>query len=115
MRKSRPTLIKITDLAVVEIKKLIADRNKDTTLGIRIAVRTKGCSGLSYTLEFCDIANATDDVVEQDGIKIFIDSKSLLFVIGTVIDYKDSTFEKGFSFTNPNEKGRCGCGSSFHI
>lgn len=115
MRKSRPSLLKVTDAASNQIKQLIADRNKDTTLGIRIAIRTKGCSGLSYTFEFCDNKDSTDEVIEQDGIHFFIDIKSILFVIGTVIDYEESTFEKGFKFINPNEKGRCGCGASFHV
>lgn len=115
MPKQRPALIKVTATALDQIKNLIAKRDKDSTLGIRIAVRTKGCSGLSYTFEFCDEQNLTDEIFEQEGIKFFVDSKSLLFVIGTEIDYKESTFEKGFSFTNPNEKGRCGCGESFHV
>lgn len=115
MRKSRPSLISVTETASAQIKKLIADRNKDTTLGIRIAIRSKGCSGLSYTFEFCDIKNENDEIVEQDGVNFFIDNKSILFIIGTIIDYEESTFEKGFKFINANEKGRCGCGKSFHV
>jgi len=115
MRKPRPALISVTEIASTQIKKLIAERNKNTTLGIRIAVNSKGCSGLSYIFEFCDVKNENDEIVEQDGVKFFIDNKSILFIIGTIIDYENSTFEKGFKFINANEKGRCGCGKSFHI
>ena len=76
---------------------------------------TKGCSGLSYTLEYVDNVDTNDEVFEFDDIKIFVDPKSSLFLIGTQMDYVEGELESGFKFVNPNEKGRCGCGESFHV
>lgn len=112
--KYRPNLLSVSPLAVDKIKQMIAQRGTHTK-GIRISIRTKGCSGLSYTLEYCDASQPADEIIDTNDIKIFIDPKSVIFLIGTVIDYKEEEFSQGFVFTNPNEKGRCGCGSSFHI
>ena len=92
----------------------LAKRGKPTE-GIRIEVRGKGCSGMSYTMEFCDQAEEKDHIIEQDGLKIFVDPKSILFLIGLEVDYKEDMFKSGFSFSNPNAKGTCGCGESFHV
>jgi iron-sulfur cluster assembly protein len=96
------------------VKSLIEQRGKETA-GIRIGVRTKGCSGLSYTLEYADKQEAMDEVVDSGGVKILIDPKASLFLIGTEMDYVEEKLKSGFVFTNPNEKGRCGCGESFHV
>jgi iron-sulfur cluster assembly protein len=112
--KNRPQLLQVTELAASKIKEMIAARSKDTA-GIRIGIRTKGCSGLSYTLEYSDSIDAQDEVIAIDDIKILIDRKSILFLIGSIMDYKEEEFSNGFFFTNPNEKGRCGCGQSFHV
>ena len=110
----RPQAMTLTSAAVEQVRKLIDSRDKPTA-GIRIGVRTKGCSGLSYTLEFADEKGEFDETVEQDGITLLIDPKASMFIIGTEMDYKVDKLESGFVFTNPNEKGRCGCGESFHI
>jgi len=107
-------LITVTEEAARHMKDNIAKREKPT-LGIRIEVRGKGCSGLSYTMEFCEKAEDSDRIIEQDGLKIFVDPKSILFLIGLEIDYKEEMFKSGFSFNNPNSKGSCGCGESFHV
>jgi len=78
-------------------------------------VRTKGCSGLSYTLEYADERGKFDEVVEDKGVVILIDPKATMFILGTEMDYVEDKMETGFKFTNPNEKGRCGCGESFHV
>ncbi|HAD86766.1 MAG TPA: Fe-S cluster assembly scaffold SufA, partial [Rhodospirillaceae bacterium] len=83
--------------------------------GVRVGIRTKGCSGMSYTLEFADEKNEFDEVVEDKGVRIFIDPKATMFIIGTEMDFVEDKLESGFVFNNPNEKGRCGCGESFHI
>ena len=93
---------------------LIDGRGKPT-VGIRIGVRSKGCSGLSYTLEFADKQEPLDEVIDTQGIKLLIDAKASLFLIGTEMDYEEEKLKSGFVFKNPNEKGRCGCGESFHV
>lgn len=113
-RRPRPQLMKLTDAAVARVKELIEQRGKPTA-GVRIGVRTKGCSGLSYTLEYADERGPKDEVIETQGITILVDPKATLFLIGTEMDYVEEKLKTGFVFTNPNEKGRCGCGESFHV
>src|SRR5262249_58536039 len=113
-RRPRPQVMTVTPAAVGRIKALIENRAKPTA-GIRIGVRSKGCSGLSYTLEYADSQQPMDEVVETEGVKILIDPKASLFLIGTEMDYAEEQLKSGFVFKNPNEKGRCGCGESFHV
>ena len=113
-RRPRPQLMTVSAAAAERAKALIDGRGKPTA-GIRIGVRTKGCSGLSYTLEFADKQEPMDEVVETAGIKLLIDPKASLFLIGTEMDYEEEKLKSGFVFKNPNEKGRCGCGESFHV
>jgi iron-sulfur cluster assembly protein len=113
-RRPRPQVMKVTSAAVERVKALIEQRGKETA-GIRIGVRSKGCSGLSYTLEYADKQEPMDEIVDTDGVKIMIDPKASLFLIGTEMDYVEEKLKSGFVFTNPNEKGRCGCGESFHV
>lgn len=113
-RRPRPQLMTVTPAAVERVKALIDGRGKPTA-GVRIGVRTKGCSGMSYTLEFADAQQPMDEVVETEGIKLLIDPKASLFLIGTEMDYAEEKLKSGFVFKNPNEKGRCGCGESFHV
>ena len=113
-RRPRPQVMTVTPAAAEQVKALIDGRGKPTA-GIRIGVRTKGCSGLSYTLEFADKQEPMDEVVETQGIKLLIDPKASLFLIGTEMDYEEEKLKQGFVFKNPNEKGRCGCGESFHV
>lgn len=112
--RPRPQLMKVTDAAVERVKALIEQRGKPTA-GVRIGVRTKGCSGLSYTLEYADERGPKDEVVESQGITILVDPKATLFLIGTEMDFVEEKLKTGFVFRNPNEKGRCGCGESFHV
>lgn len=106
--------ITVTDAALKRMKALIAERGKPSAC-VRIGVRTRGCSGLSYTLEFADEMEPMDEVVEVNGIKILIDPKAALFILGTEMDFVEGEMESGFVFRNPNEKGRCGCGESFRV
>lgn len=108
------TAITVTDQAVHRIRTLLESREKDS-LGIRIGVNTKGCSGLSYTIEFVDEINPFDEKVNVDDVTVFIDPKATLFILGTEMDFVEDKMQSGFTFNNPNEKGRCGCGKSFHV
>ncbi|MBL8675146.1 MAG: iron-sulfur cluster assembly accessory protein [Rhodospirillales bacterium] len=104
----------VTEAAAARVKELIAQRDKPTA-GVRIGVRTKGCSGLSYTLEYAEEKGPKDEVVETQGVTILVDPKATLFLIGTEMDFVEEKLKSGFVFRNPNEKGRCGCGESFHV
>ncbi len=112
--RARPAPMTVTPAAVLKIKALLDGRGKPSA-GIRIGIRTKGCSGMSYTLEFADERNSFDEVVETQGVTILIDPKATMFILGTEMDYREDKLESGFVFSNPNEKGRCGCGESFHV
>ena len=107
-------MLNVTPSAVNHIKEMISSRGKNT-LGIKGGINTKGCSGLSYTMEFVDQIDDSDEMIVIDDVKIFIDKKASLFLIGTEMDYEKGELESGFKFINPNEKGRCGCGESFHV
>lgn len=108
------TPITLTEQAVERVRTLLAGRGKPS-LGIRIGVSTKGCSGLSYTLEFADEKNSFDESVTIDDVTVFIDPKATLFILGTEMDFVEDKMQSGFVFNNPNEKGRCGCGKSFNV
>jgi len=108
-------MITLTNNAINQIRKLVLSR-KSKPLGIKLDIETKGCSGLTYKLEYVDNPLEEDEVVDIDeDIKIFVNPKASLFLIGTQMDYQEGELESGFKFTNPNEKGRCGCGESFHV
>ena len=112
--RARPAMMTVTLAAVQKIKALLDGRGKPS-VGIRIGIRTKGCSGMSYTLEFADQRTPFDEVVETQGVTLLIDPKATMFILGTEMDYREDKLESGFVFSNPNEKGRCGCGESFHV
>lgn len=110
----RTAPLQVTPAAVARLQMLLDQRGKAST-GIRIGIRTKGCSGLSYTLEYADEKSAFDEIVDVEGITLLIDPKAIMFILGTEMDYVEEQMQSGFVFKNPNEKGRCGCGKSFHV
>jgi iron-sulfur cluster assembly protein len=110
----RPAMMTVSDAAAEQVQVLLDSRDKPSA-GIRIGVRTKGCSGMSYTLEFADEKGPFDEILQDKGVTILIDPKATMFIIGTEMDYVVDKLQSGFVFANPNEKGRCGCGESFHV
>ena len=104
----------ITDSAAERIKFLLAQRGKPS-VGIRILIETKGCSGLKYKIEYADDINKFDAEVNYKDVKVLIDAKAMLFIIDSTMDFIEEELSCGFIFTNPNEKGKCGCGESFHV
>jgi len=111
--RSLPPLLTLTDRAAERLRTLYAEPNAKRFL--RIGVRTRGCSGLSYDMAYVDAPGPNDEVVTDKGLTILVDRKASLFLIGTTMDYVSGALASGFTFTNPNEKGRCGCGESFHV
>jgi len=114
-RKTRalPPLMTLTDAAADRLRRLYEKGDQGKLL--RIGVNTKGCSGLSYEISWTDAPAPTDEVVKDKDLTVLVDRKASLFLIGTVMDYEVKALAAGFSFVNPNEKGRCGCGESFHV
>lgn len=105
--------IKVSDAAAQRAKSFLANRGKG--LGIRLGVKTTGCSGLAYVLEFVDELNADDTLFEDNGVNIIIDGKSLVYLDGTELDFAKEGLNEGFQFINPNASGECGCGESFNV
>lgn len=105
--------IKVSDAAAQRAKTFL--QNRGSGLGLRLGVKTTGCSGLAYVLEFVDELNEDDTVFDENGIKIIIDGKSLVYLDGTQLDFAKEGLNEGFQFTNPNANGECGCGESFNV
>ncbi len=112
-RRALPPLMSLTDAAAARLGALYASGQQGKLL--RISVGTKGCSGLSYQMNWVDGPGPGDETVSDKGLTVLVDRKASLFLIGTVMDFESTTLTSGFTFTNPNEKGRCGCGESFHV
>lgn len=113
-KRGLPPPIQITDAAANRINEIVAKATKPV-LGVRVGVSNKGCSGKSYLVEYAEDVRKFEDVVEHNGAKVFIDPKAVMYLLGSELDYRESKMESGFVFTNPNEKGRCGCGESFSV
>jgi iron-sulfur cluster assembly protein len=105
--------ITLTESAATRVKDFIANRGRGE--GLRLGVKTTGCSGMAYVLEFADAASEGDEVFESQGVKIFVDAKSLVYIDGTELDFAKEGLNEGFKFNNPNEKATCGCGESFTV
>ena len=112
-KRALPPLMQLTEGAADRLRALYAAGEEGKLL--RIAVKTKGCSGMAYDLSWTDAPAPTDERVTDKGVTVLVDRKASLFLIGTVMDYEVKAMSAGFTFSNPNEKGRCGCGESFHV
>jgi iron-sulfur cluster assembly protein len=105
--------ITLTERAANHVQNYLTKRGKG--IGLRFGVRTTGCSGMAYKLEFVDAAGAEDQAFESKGVKIFVDPKSLVYIDGTELDFVREGLNEGFKFNNPKEKDTCGCGESFNV
>ena len=105
--------ITLTESAADRVRHFVANRGKG--LGIRLGVRTSGCSGMAYVMEFVDEMDADDNVFEDRGVKVIVDPKSLPYLDGTEVDFGKEGLNEGFKFNNPNVKNACGCGESFNV
>ncbi len=105
--------ITLTETAANRVQTFLKNRGKG--VGLRLGVKTSGCSGMAYIMEFADEIQPEDTVFEDRGVKVIIDAKSLLYLDGTEVDYTKEGLNEGFKFNNPNEKDRCGCGESFTV
>ena len=107
-------IIKLSDNAALRIKEIMSNAEKNS-LGVRVSVKTGGCAGMSYVMEYTKEVIPTDEVIEDKGVKVFVDSSAIMYLLGTEMDYKKEELSSSFVFNNPNETERCGCGESFKI
>ena len=110
----RPPVLTMTDAAVEQAKSLLA-RSDNDVLALRVGVKTGGCSGLMYQVEYATEKKPFEEEVEVGGVTIFVDPTAIMFLIGAEMDYKSDKFQSTFVFNNPNESDRCGCGESFRV
>ena len=107
-------VITLSDNAASRIKEILSN-DETKSIGVRVGVKSGGCAGMSYIMEYAKEINPTDEIIEDKGVKVFIDPGAIMYLLGTEMDYKKEQFSSTFVFKNPNETERCGCGESFKI
>ena len=107
-------IISLSDNAAERIKEIMSKAEKDS-LGVRVGVKSGGCAGMSYVMEYTKEISPSDEVIEEKGVKLFVDPGAIMYLLGTEMDYKKEQFSSSFVFKNPNETERCGCGESFKV
>ena len=107
-------VITLSDNAAERVKEIMAQA-KEPIVGVRVGVESGGCAGMSYVMEYAKEANPNDEIIEDKGVKVLIDPKAIMYLLGTEMDYKKEELSSSFVFKNPNETERCGCGESFKI
>ena len=107
-------VIKLSNNAAERIKHIMSKAEK-SAIGVRVGVKSGGCAGMEYVLEYAKDINPNDELIEDKGVKVFVDPSAVIYLIGTEMDYKKDEFSSSFVFNNPNETERCGCGESFKI
>lgn len=112
--RPRPQVMRLTEAAASRIRSVMAQAGKPVA-GVRVGVKNGGCAGMEYTMEYADAVKLTDEVVEDKGVKILIDPKAVLFLLGTEMDYKTEKLSAQFVFKNPNQTSACGCGESVQL
>ena len=105
-------VIKLSTNAAERIKEIMS-KAKDKAIGVRVGVKSGGCAGMSYVMEYTKEINPNDEIIEDKGVKVFVDSAAIMYLLGTEMDYKKEELSSSFVFNNPNETERCGCGESF--
>ena len=110
----RKQIIRLSDNAAKRIK-FIMSKAESSAIGVRVGVKTGGCAGMSYMMEYANEAKPNEEVIEEKGVKVFIDPNAIIYLLGTEMDYKQEKFSSQFVFKNPNETERCGCGESFKV
>ena len=105
-------VIKVSQNAAERIKEILS-KAEDKTIGVRVGVKSGGCAGMSYVMEYTKKINPNDEIIEDKGVKVFVDSAAIMYLLGTEMDYKKEELSSTFVFNNPNETERCGCGESF--
>ena len=112
--RPRPQVMRLTEAAALRIKDVIA-RAEKPVMGVRVGVKNGGCAGMTYTMEYAEQAAPADELVEDKGVRVLIDPKAILFLLGTEMDYKVEKLSAQFVFNNPNQTGACGCGESVQL
>jgi iron-sulfur cluster assembly protein len=112
--RPRPKVMRLSEAAAGRISDIIAKSGRPVA-GIRVGVQNGGCAGMSYTMEYAEAVDPRDEIVEDKGVRVFIDPKAVLFLLGTEMDYRVDKFSSGFVFNNPNQTSACGCGESVAI
>ena len=107
-------IITLSDRAADRVKEIMSNA-KESIIGVRVGVASGGCAGMSYVMEYADKVNPNDEIIEDKGVKVLIDPKAIMYLLGTEMDYKKEELSSTFVFKNPNETERCGCGESFKI
>jgi|TARA_B100001939_G_C16793912_1_gene552562 iron-sulfur cluster assembly protein len=107
-------IIKLSDNAAERIKQIMS-KAENSAIGVRVGVKSGGCAGMSYVMEYANEIKPNEEVIEEKGVKVFIDPKAIMYLLGTEMDYKTEKFSSQFIFKNPNETERCGCGESFKV
>ena len=107
-------IIKLSDNAAERIKQIMS-KAENSAIGVRVGVKSGGCAGMSYVMEYANEIKPNEEVIEEKGVKVFIDPKAIMYLLGTEMDYKKEKFSSKFVFKNPNETERCGCGESFKV
>jgi len=107
-------IIKLSDNAANRIKEIMSSKETNS-IGVRVAVKSGGCAGMSYVMEYAKEINPNDEIIEDKGVKVYVDAAAVMYLLGTEMDYKKEDFSSTFVFNNPNETERCGCGESFKI
>ena len=112
--RPRPQVMRLTDAAALRIKDVMARADKPVA-GIRVGVKNGGCAGMEYTMDWATEQKPFDEVIEEKGVKVLIDPKAILFLLGTEMDFQTSALKSGFTFNNPNQTSACGCGESVQL